>query len=62
MFECRLNQEARIKKPRSNFIIQKGYFLYTIPSNFESESFSLVHLDMDLYKPTLTAIEYFLQN
>jgi len=59
MFECSSDQEAQLKKLRTNFSINKGYFPDTIPSNFENESFSLVHLDMDLYQPTLTAIEYF---
>lgn len=59
MFECSSDQEAKLKKLRTNFSINKGYFPDTIPSNFENESFSLVHLDMDLFQPTLTAIEYF---
>ena len=59
MFECSSDQEAHLKKLRANFIIHKGYFPKTIPRNFSNETFSLVHLDMDLYQPTLAAIEYF---
>lgn len=59
MFECTSDQEAKLKRLRTNFSINKGYFPDTIPSDFEDKTFSLVHLDMDLYQPTLTAIEYF---
>jgi O-methyltransferase len=59
MFECSSDQETHLNKLRTNFTIHKGYFPETIPTNFSNESFSLVHLDMDLYQPTLAAIEYF---
>jgi O-methyltransferase len=59
MFECTSDQEAKLKRLRTNFSINKGYFPDTIPSDFEDKTFSLVHLDMDLYQPTLIAIEYF---
>jgi len=42
----------------NNIIIRKGYFPETA-KGLESEMFSFVMLDLDLYKPTLAGLEFF---
>jgi O-methyltransferase len=42
----------------TNVMIRKGYFPETA-AGLETESFALVVIDLDLYKPTLAALEFF---
>ena len=42
----------------SNIVVHKGYFPATT-QNFPEDKYSFVHLDADLYNPTLAGLEYF---
>src|SRR2546422_553840 len=44
---------------RVHFI--KGYFPESIPDQFEHRTFAFVHLDADLYEPTLAGLRFFYQ-
>ena len=42
-----------------NVFIHQGFFPDTIPSGFKEKKFAFIHLDADLYQPTLDGLEYF---
>jgi hypothetical protein len=48
-----------IKPQNNNIIPVVGVFPQSIPEDFKDKVFSLVHIDMDLYEPTITALNYF---
>ena len=48
-----------ISPQNDNISIYKGYFPDTIPQEFENKKFAFVHLDADLYEPTLAGLTYF---
>ena len=45
--------------PNANVTIYKGYFPDSAPSELAKRRFSFVHLDADLYEPTLAGLDYF---
>ena len=48
-----------IAPQNENITFYQGYFPETIPAGFENRKFAFVHLDADLYEPTLAGLEYF---
>ncbi|MCX6302090.1 MAG: class I SAM-dependent methyltransferase [Bacteroidia bacterium] len=48
-----------IKPKNDNVMIVEGVFPGSIPENFSERSFSLIHIDMDLFEPTLAALNFF---
>jgi O-methyltransferase len=48
-------------KGNDNISFYKGYFPESI-ENFPEQKYAFVHLDADLYKPTLAALKYFYTN
>jgi len=49
----------RIAPQNDNISFHMGYFPDSIPKDFDTKKFAFVHLDADLYEPTLTGLEYF---
>ena len=54
-----LERVKKIFKGSKNVYFCPGYFPKTTFMIPEKETFSLVHLDLDLYKPTKSALEFF---
>lgn len=48
-----------INSKNNNIHFYKGYFPDTIPEGFGDHKFAFVHLDADLYEPTLAGLEFF---
>ncbi len=48
-----------ISQKNSNVLYYKGYFPESIPENFNQLMFAFVHLDADLYEPTLEGLKFF---
>ena len=48
-----------ISPQNQNVFFYKGYFPESVPENFNALKFAFVHLDADLYEPTLKGLEYF---
>jgi O-methyltransferase len=46
-------------EPNENVFFYKGYFPDVLPENFESMKFAFVHLDADLYDPTINGLRKF---
>ena len=46
-------------KDCDNVILYKGLFPRGIPPKFSDEKFSFVHIDVDLYEPTLDCLKFF---
>jgi hypothetical protein len=47
-------------KPRNNNVIPVvGVFPKSVPEDFNNKIFSFVNIDMDLYEPTISALNYF---
>jgi len=51
--------KGHISQKNSNVLYYKGYFPESIPENFNQLMFAFVHLDVDLYEPTLEGLEFF---
>jgi O-methyltransferase len=51
--------KSYISQKNGNVLYYKGCFPESIPDDFEQLVFSFVHLDADLYDPTLQGLEYF---
>ena len=51
--------EKLISPQNENVEFHVGYFPETIPPGFESKKFAFVHLDADLYEPTLAGLNFF---
>lgn len=50
----------RYIEPKSDRIcVYPGFFPATVPGGFSERQFAFVHLDADLYEPTLIALQYF---
>jgi O-methyltransferase len=47
----------RIGGDPDRIIVHKGIFPHSFPSELDGERFSFIHVDMDLYEPTLAALE-----
>ena len=45
--------------PEATVAFHQGFFPESIPVQLHSESFAFVHLDADLYDPTLSGLEFF---
>jgi len=56
--DANLISSKKFIKGNSNVFFYQGYFPETTKGLVE-EKFALVHLDADLYKPTIAALEYF---
>lgn len=48
-----------IASENDNISYYKGYFPETVPEEFGDRKFAFVHLDADLFDPTLSGLEYF---
>ncbi|MGB6063944.1 MAG: TylF/MycF/NovP-related O-methyltransferase, partial [Desulfomonilaceae bacterium] len=48
-----------ISQKNENVLYYKGYFPESIPQNLNGSRFALVHLDADLYEPTLEGLKFF---
>jgi len=48
-----------IMPKNDNVILIKGVFPGSITQDFYSKSFSFIHVDMDLYEPTIAALKFF---
>ena len=48
-----------IKPKNDNIVPVEGVFPASIPENFSGKKFSFIHIDMDLFEPTLAALDYF---
>lgn len=48
-----------INPQNSNVVIIEGRIPESIPEDFKKKRFAMVHLDMDLYKPTRAALAFF---
>ena len=48
-----------VAQKNANIHYYKGYFPDTIPPGFDSLRFSFVHLDADLFEPTMEGLKYF---
>jgi O-methyltransferase len=48
-----------IQPQNSNAIIIQGRIPDSIPNDFKDKIFAFVHLDMDLYQPTILALDFF---
>ncbi len=48
-----------IKPKNDNVVPVEGVFPGSIPENFSEKIFSFIHIDMDLFEPTLSALNYF---
>jgi O-methyltransferase len=46
-------------KPNKNVSFFKGYFPESLPEGFDSMRFAFVHLDADLYDPTINGLKIF---
>jgi O-methyltransferase len=51
--------QAFIAPSNDNVFFYKGYFPESIPEDFGARRFAFVHLDADLYEPTLAGLNYF---
>lgn len=49
----------RIQPKNDNIRIHQGFFPETIPSDWNDKKFAFVHLDADLYDPTLEGLKFF---
>ena len=56
--DTQLNKVKEIFKGSSNVFFYKGYFPDTTV-DLKEEKFAFVNIDADLYKPTISALEYF---
>ena len=56
--DTQLNKVKEIFKGSSNVFFYKGYFPDT-SVDLKEEKFAFVNIDADLYKPTISALEYF---
>ena len=48
-----------VSRLNDNVHFYKGYFPDSIPSGFDELKFSFVHLDADLFEPTIEGLKYF---
>ena len=48
-----------IKPKNNNIVTIEGVFPGSLPKNFRGRIFSFVHIDMDLYEPTMEALNFF---
>lgn len=48
-----------IKPQNNNVIPVVGIFPQSLPEDFNAKTFSFVNIDMDLYEPTIAALNYF---
>jgi O-methyltransferase len=48
-----------IDQKNSNVLYYKGYFPETIPKDFNELRFAFIHLDADLYEPTMEGLKFF---
>lgn len=48
-----------IEKRNDNVNIYKGHFPESIPVELHAQRFAFVHIDVDLYEPTLTGLNFF---
>src|SRR4030043_391161 len=48
-----------IKPKNDNVVPVEGVFPASIPENFIERRFAFIHIDMDLFEPTLAALDYF---
>lgn len=53
------NVKRYIATKNNNIYYYKGYFPESIPDCFNKLKFSFVHLDADLYEPTLNGLKFF---
>ncbi|MFA6102246.1 MAG: TylF/MycF/NovP-related O-methyltransferase [Victivallaceae bacterium] len=51
--------KACISQKNSNVLYYKGYFPESIPEDLHQLKFAFVHLDADLYEPTLEGLKFF---
>jgi len=51
--------KAYISQKNSNVLYYKGYFPESVPQNLHQLKFAFVHLDADLYEPTLEGLKFF---
>ena len=55
-----VNKVMKYINPKNdNIACYQGYFPDSIPAGFEKRRFAFVHLDMDLYEPTMAGLQYF---
>ena len=58
--DANLEQVKNYIMPKNdNVIFYRGYFPDSIPEGFDSRRFAFVHLDADLYEPTLSGLNFF---
>ena len=48
-----------IAPQNNNITFHQGYFPDSLPKDFPEQKFAFVHLDADLYEPTLEGLKYF---
>lgn len=48
-----------ISPKNSNVLYYKGYFPESLPEHLHKQQFAFVHLDADLYEPTLEGLKFF---
>mgnify|MGYP001824481143 CR=1 FL=1 len=48
-----------ISPQNDNICFHQGYFPDSLPDDFPEQTFAFVHLDADLYEPTLEGLKYF---
>lgn len=48
-----------VGEPAATVSFHKGFFPESIPPQLQSETFAFVHLDADLYDPTLSGLKFF---
>ena len=51
--------ERNVSPLNDNVHFYKGYFPDSIPPGFDELKFSFVHLDADLFEPTIEGLKYF---
>lgn len=51
--------KAYVRAKNSNVSFHPGFFPDSVPPGLERERFAFVHLDADLYEPTLAGLEFF---
>ncbi len=53
------NVKRQIAPKNTNVFFYQGYFPESIPEDFAALRFALVHLDADLYEPTVEGLKFF---
>ncbi len=51
--------QRHVARKNENVHFYKGYFPDTIPPGFDALKFAFVHLDADLFEPTMEGLKYF---